>query len=304
MPLVSKKPANRGRLRETGRTDADEFVGGYNCIVTLVPSNCPPCGAASHCGAMTGVRALVIRRRIARAYCALLLAIPFAGCSNATDSAIRAIQSEISAEDGPTGFYTTTYRPSETLFWRNLPVWMEQDAKEHQARKVLDIGCGYGTLLAFAAETYHAAPYCMDVIHYMPLFGRHRGFNFATGNIQLDPIPWQGAFDVIIMTEVLEHFNFQPLPTMRKIRDALAPNGVFFLSTPDAAEWGQRTRYYSRLEDLPPASTSAHFIDDHIWVYSKNELMQLASDSGFRVVRFAYSPGVGHRHFNMLLRKN
>jgi SAM-dependent methyltransferase len=216
---------------------------------------------------------------------------------------MAAIQSEIAAEDGPRGFYTTTYLPSETLFWANLPNWIREDAKTHKVARVFDIGCGYGTLLAFAAEVYHADPYCMDVIHYMPRFSEQRGFHFASGNIQLDPIPWSGTFDAILMTEVLEHFNFQPLPTMRKIRDALSPNGVFFLSTPDADQWGRQTKYYAGLRDLPKADRSARFIDDHIWVYDKKELMKLVSDAGFQVDKFGYSPGVGHRHFNLLLRR-
>jgi SAM-dependent methyltransferase len=240
-----------------------------------------------------------VTRLFACLFCAALLcaAIP------ETDPALKAIQAEISAEDGPEGYYTKTYRPSETLFWSNLPGWMRADAASHQAKRILDIGCGYGTLLAFAAEVYHAEPYCMDVIHYMPKFSEHRRIRFSSGNIQLDPIPAPGSFDVILMTEVLEHFNFQPLPTMKKIHDALAPGGVFFLTTPDAAEWGRNTKYYSNLKDLPAADRNSKFIDDHIWVYDRKELTQLVTEAGFTVEKFAYSPGVGHRHFNLLLRR-
>lgn len=173
----------------------------------------------------------------------------------------------------------------------------------HKTARVLDIGCGYGTLLAFATEVYRSAGYCMDVNHYIPRFGEIRGFHFTSGNIQLDPVPKPGSFDVILMTEVLEHFNFEPLPTLRKIHDALAPNGVFFLTTPDAEEWGRQTKYYAKLADLPPADPSKKFIDDHVWIYNRQELVNLVTEAGFRIDRFAYSPGVGHRHFNLELRQ-
>lgn len=219
------------------------------------------------------------------------------------DPLIATIQGQLAAFDGPSGYYTTTYRPSEQRYWAHLPAWIRRDAATHHAARVLDIGCGYGTLLAFAAEVYHADPYCMDMVHYMPAFGEARGFHFVSGNVQLDPLPEPGTFDVIVMTEVLEHFNFDPLPTFVKIREAMTPGAVFFLSTPDAAEWGRQTKYYSRLSDLPPADRSRKFIDDHVWVYDKRELMRLMSAAGLTVGALEYSPGVGHRHFNLEIRK-
>ena len=213
--------------------------------------------------------------------------------TNSPDPSLNLIQKEIASFDSPGGYYATTYRASETRYWVNLPGWMRADAASHRVQRVLDIGCGYGTLLAFAAELHHAEPYCMDVIHYMPEFGKSRGFHFLQGNIQLDPIPDPGIYDVIIMTEVLEHFNFDPLPTMKRIHDALAPDGIFYLSTPDARDWGRQTKYYSHLKDLPPASREAKFIDDHIWIYDKSEIMSLVAKAGFRMEHFAWSPGVG-----------
>jgi SAM-dependent methyltransferase len=218
------------------------------------------------------------------------------------DPEIAAIQEQLASLDAPGGYYATTYRPTETGYWASLPEWMRMDARSHRAARVLDIGCGYGTLLALAADIYMAEPHCMDLKRYLPEFGKARGFYFTAGNIQLDPIPAPGRFDVIVMTEVLEHFNFDPLPTLRKIHNALAPNGVFFLTTPDAAAWGRQTKYYKRFRDLPPADVSKPFIDDHIWIYNKTELLDLLQKAGFRVTRFAYS-GVGHRHFNLALSR-
>jgi hypothetical protein len=40
--------------------------------------------------------------------------------------------------------------------------------------------------------------------------------------------------------------------------------------------------------------------DAHIWIYSKAELTQLLKAAGFRVEKLDYSPGVGHRHFNVV----
>ena len=203
-----------------------------------------------------------------RAVVFFVIVVPIACVQGATsntpapDPAIASIQGQIASLDTPGGYYATTYRRDEQRYWANLPGWIRTNAERHKVTRVLDIGCGYGTLLAFATELYYAEGYCIDVTQYIPQFGKSRGFHFTAGNIQLDPVPEPGSFDVILMTEVLEHFNFSPLPTLKKIHDALAPGGVFFLSTPDADEWGRQTKYYTHLKDLPPADRSSKFIDE------------------------------------------
>src|SRR5271166_1178978 len=118
------------------------------------------------------------------AICLILIGGTFVAAERvevSTDPSVLAIQNEIAALDGSRGFYATTYRRYEALSWMNLPAWMRQDAAKHRVVRVLDIGCGYGTLLALAAEIYDAGPYCMDVTHYVPEFGKRHGFHFARG---------------------------------------------------------------------------------------------------------------------------
>jgi 2-polyprenyl-3-methyl-5-hydroxy-6-metoxy-1,4-benzoquinol methylase len=116
----------------------------------------------------------------------------------------------------------------------------------------------------------------MDATDYLKsAIAERHGLSFARGNIELAPIPWAGKFDVVILTEVLEHFNFQPLPTLQKIHGALADGGVLFLSTPDERDWGRLHAYYRRLSDLPMPDASHTVRDAHIWIYSKSEVTSL-----------------------------
>ena len=211
------------------------------------------------------------------------------------------IQRARAALDGPQGYYTREYRKAETGYWDKLPIWMAEDRSKRKVRRVLDIGCGYGTLLAYAAALYGAAGHCMDLTEYLvPQFRNPRNLRFATGNVELDPIPWKEPFDLIIMTEVLEHFNFQPVPTLRKIRDALAPGGLFLLSTPNQEKWGKTTKYYQRLQDVPPANRSQKIVDDHIWQYTERELRDVLAEAGFAILKFDYSTSLDRRHFNVM----
>ncbi len=203
--------------------------------------------------------------------------------------------------DGPKGYYARTYSKAETGYWEKLPVWMTEDRAKRKVRRVLDIGCGYGTLLAYAAASYGAAGYCMDVTEYLiPQFRNPRNLRFAKGNVEFDPIPWREPFDLIIMTEVLEHFNFQPVPTLRKIRDALAPGGLFLLSTPNQDKWGKTTKYYQRLQDVPPVDRSRKIVDDHIWQYEEQELRDVLAEAGLAILKFDYSTTEDRRHFNVM----
>ena len=211
------------------------------------------------------------------------------------------IQKARAALDGPQGYYTKAYSKAETGYWEKLPVWMADDRAKRKVRRVLDIGCGYGTLLAYAAAFYGAAGYCMDVTEYLiPQFRTPRNLGYAKGNIELDPVPWREQFDLIIMTEVLEHFNFQPVPTLRKIRDALAPGGLLLLSTPNQEKWGKTTKYYQQLKDLPPVDHNRKIVDDHIWQYEEQELRSVLAEAGFAILKFDYSTTENRRHFNVM----
>ena len=221
------------------------------------------------------------------------------------DPRIAEIQLEIAKADGVKGYYATTYSKEETLYWKNIPGWIREDAATHKAKRVLDIGCGYGTLLGFASQTYDASGFCLDFIDYLrPAFSKPRNLTFAKGNIELDAIPWPQPFDAIIMTEVMEHFNFNPAPTLKKIHNALAPGGVLFLSTPDEKEWGREFKYYKKVSEMPMPNRSAKIVDAHVFIYSRAEVTKLLTDAGFRIEKLEYSPGVGHRHFNVMAVAN
>ena len=187
-------------------------------------------------------------------------------------------------------------------YWLRIPQWMtDLSAEGFKAERVLDIGCAYGTFALYCRRTFDCEVYCIDFtdIYLSPALREKHAFHFAVNNIEREDFPWPIRFDAIIFTEVIEHLNFHPLPTLQKIRNLLTPGGKLFLSTPDAAEWGRATRYYSRLDDIPPPGKPLTVVDDHVWQYAKEELLDVLDKSGFTIDRFGYSPGTPNRHFNI-----
>ena len=219
---------------------------------------------------------------------------------------IAAIQQAIAEADGLDGYYATGYRRAETAYWQFLPAGMAIHAGKlsgHSVR-ILDVGCGYGMLLSLAVEIYDGQGSCLDIKEYLPKAVREQyGLEFVKANAELDPIPG-GPYDVIIMTEVIEHFNFHPLPTLQKLHDALAPGGRLFLSTPDSAQWGRLYDFHRSLDDipLPPQANEPRpeTTDEHRWMYSASEITGILDAAGFQVMEVEYSPGIRGRHFNIV----
>lgn len=217
---------------------------------------------------------------------------------------LRECQHEI-AKLNPHPNYLKIYRDQEIYFWVHIPKWIMKDWANRKVKKCLDIGCAYGTLALYCKKLFNCEVYCTDYVdtYISPSLVKKYKFMFSINNIELDPFPWNDKFDVIIFTEVLEHLNFNPIPTLKKIRDLLSDNGKLYLSTPDASQWGKITKYYSCVNDMPPPRKGLPIIDDHIYQYCKSELLQILDVAGFKVKRFSYSPGKVARHFNLTLVK-
>lgn len=215
--------------------------------------------------------------------------------------AIISCQAEIAASN-PSPRYVQGYMQDEISYWLRIPEWLYEDQSE-PGQRCLDIGSAYGTLGLFCRKTLGARVWCTDIREdYMSqvLIDRH-GFDFVVHNVELEPFPWDIKFDVIILTEVLEHFNFHPVSTLRRIRESLKIDGNLYMSTPDAAEWGREENRFQSYEDMPSADETLPLHDGHIYIYDEEELLAIAEEAGLVVERLDYAPGIAGRHLNLQL---
>lgn len=212
---------------------------------------------------------------------------------------------QVVAELCPNSYYEQAYRAAEASYWTHVPRWIYLDNAANPFARCLDVGCAYGTLLVYTRILSGCEAYGIDFVPaYMGDALRSAyDLRFAVRNVELDPIPWDVTFDAIILTEVVEHFCFSAVPTLRKLRAHLAKAGRVYLSTPDAAEWGRQLRYYQSYADVPiPDPTMRdRVVDDHVWHFNRDELFDVVAEAGFEVRRFDYAAGIGARHFNLTL---
>lgn len=208
-------------------------------------------------------------------------------------------QMEIASYGHP--HYLADYRAQESFYWSFIPGWMAEDWRDNPPNRVLDIGCAYGTLLLYARRLTQCDVYGVDFISEyanQELFAKWL-MHWAKCNIELEDLPWDVKFDAVIMTEVLEHFNFQPSPTLARIAQMLEPKGVVYLSTPDSDYCGRITHHYNSLAELPMPNRRTAIIDDHVWHYNKAEVETILWGAGLRIVRFDRAPGVHRYHINL-----
>jgi SAM-dependent methyltransferase len=234
-----------------------------------------------------------------------------ARCAHDTDiqyiqALLNTIQTEVNELDA-NPYYKSAYCAQERLYWFHVPLWIFEDWVGKPVQRALDIGCAYGTLALFCKKLLNSDVYCIDFtdLFLSKSLSAKYDFHFEVNNIELNPFPWNHQFDVILLTEVLEHFNFNPIPTLTKIGKMLTQEGRLYLTTPDASMWGRQTKYYDRLEAIPLPTPGSSVIDDHIWQYNEEELRSVVHQAGLKVDRLAFAPGAtGARHFNLTLSKN
>jgi SAM-dependent methyltransferase len=214
--------------------------------------------------------------------------------------AMASSRDEIATVANQTGF-PDLYRTEEILYWFHLPGWIAEWAAGVQPSRMLDIGAGYGTLALFSAKLTGATVTCLDIESHRMAESvmTPNGVTIREGNIETDSLEWAGSVDGVVMTEILEHFNFHPVPTMTKIAAALGPQGRLFLSTPDAASWGRVEDCPESYRDLPLPDAKLPTEDRHIYQFSEDEVREVLTESGFRVLRFARAPGRWGLHHNV-----
>ena len=147
-------------------------------------------------------------------------------------------------------------------------------------RRVLDLGCGNGRLLAMLRE--HGGPSWelegIDFSEEAVRRCREKGFRAEATRIE-DFESADGAFDAVITMQLLEHLD-DPRAALARVAALLRPGGVLVLETPNVGGLDYRLfrgRYWGMY----------HF-PRHWNLFSTAALTRLLEDAGFAVERTEY----------------
>ncbi len=115
---------------------------------------------------------------------------------------------------------------------------------------------------------------------------------------------WQNAlpypdnhFDAVILSEVIEHLNFNPLPVFQEINRILKKDGILYVTTPNQVNLINRIKIIlgrsirnSISDSVTQLDQAKHTICGIHWrEYTLEELVQLLEITGFTVTNYSYS---------------
>lgn len=167
--------------------------------------------------------------------------------------------------------------------------------------RVLEIGAFFGVVCICLKRLGYTVT-ASDVPEYMSL--PEQEARFSQEGITIHKMRLQdyvfdlddGAVDAVIMCEVLEHLNFNPLPLIKEINRILDKDGVFYVALPNAASiYNRISLLRGRMvglsvegffDQLDPKSVM--IINDHWREYTAPEVRYMLERMGFDIAKQYY----------------
>jgi SAM-dependent methyltransferase len=185
-------------------------------------------------------------------------------------------------------FYNDEYRPLygvdgnpyERLYEKQcyrqgprIAAFLERSGIDLRGKKVFEVGCGAGGILACLRDRYGCVVAGCDFGEEALAVGRRRGgLELRAGDLRSGGTPWPA--DVIIYSHVMEHI-LDPVAEGRAAAGFLAPGGVVYIEVPSIKNIRNSYRW-----DLLRYLQNAHTFH-----FSLATLTSLMSAAGFSLVR-------------------
>lgn len=159
-----------------------------------------------------------------------------------------------------------------------------------KSKKTLDVGAAYG-ILAMMLKNRGDDVTASDMVskYTSPKMLKDNNIKFAYLDIEKEDI--KGKYDLITMTETIEHLNSNPLKPLQRIYKALNDGGHIFVSTVMKEVHGDTTSMNAgkkglwndlqSWKDIP--EYKGKWKDEHTFHYTQFDLVTLLSEAGFEI---------------------
>lgn len=166
-------------------------------------------------------------------------------------------------------------------------------------KNALDIGALFGVMSVFMSKNGINVTSLDGYVDEIPDSIKIKyGLTFIFANLESEKYPpiLPNKFNLVLMSEILEHLNYNPIPVLLIIRKALTKDGYLILNTPD-------NENYPPVPESPVAR-NMHHLEIPLWKkdsyrqsfphskqYSEKELIEILHNCGFKIKelnRFSY----------------
>ncbi|MGB2600322.1 MAG: class I SAM-dependent methyltransferase [Candidatus Omnitrophota bacterium] len=138
--------------------------------------------------------------------------------------------------------------------------------------KVLDVGCGNGTLLKYFVDQKWEA-YGIDASPWAKEFAQKYGYTLYSGELEKSGLP-ENHFDVITSTSTLEHI-VQPYQHVKEIMRALKPGGIaYFSGIPNYGSLAIKLNMSSFYHNTPPGHANYFTHKSIRWLFSNTDIAE------------------------------
>lgn len=169
-----------------------------------------------------------------------------------------------------------------------------------EGKRLLDVGCGVGTLLDLVGAKFQAVHGC-DLSETALREARQRGVLSVCADLNRSLLPYQDrSFECVTCLEVIEHV-FDPLSLLRELHRILKDKGQLVLTTPNI-------RYFRNVLTLVwhgrfPHTTMDTFVwgGGHLHYFTQRDLKHLLTEAGFTDCCFVANPEQFHRSWKRWL---
>lgn len=153
--------------------------------------------------------------------------------------------------------------------------------------RVLDIGCGTGSLTLAATRGLNAVVLGVEPDVQRAAVARSRGLEVICGNVERRLLKERGPFDVVILADVLEHLA-EPAELLGELTEALAPGGKIIASVPNVAHWTVRLRLLAGKFDYQPLGIMDA---THLRWFTAYSIRKLFARNGFDITSMRATAG-------------
>jgi methionine biosynthesis protein MetW len=183
------------------------------------------------------------------------------------------------------GYWENRYK-SNRLYREQVPARLYAvldfiEAKDPEPVRVLDMGCGEGTLGRLLGDKFSNRVYRvgLDLSDTVLQMASAHYDEIHQVNLELDPWPEllkDEKFDYIVCVEVLEHL-FRPEKALESCKRLLIPGGTLIVSFPNFAFYKNR---YDVLRGHFPRSQHVYHSAEHIHYFTMHSFWRLLDSCG------------------------